>query len=61
MKYKVVYTVQYETEIECESNELDGCICDINIPEDDKSKYIGDTYETISVTDADTNDEDDEE
>lgn len=53
MKYKVQYTVTYETEVECDREDLADEIADLEIPETASVRYVEDTYEVDSVTDAD--------
>lgn len=51
MKYKVRFTVQFETEVECDSTELVDEVCDLYIPEDDQTTYVTDTFQVNSITD----------
>ena len=55
MKYKVQFSVTFETEVECEPSDLQDTICDLNIPEDEQTKYVPDTIELESVEDEDGN------
>jgi len=51
MKYKVQFSVTYEVEVDCAKEDLPDAICDMNIPEDDETKYVTDTIELVSITD----------
>lgn len=48
-KYRVRYTVSFDTFIECEPGELVDEVPNIFIPEDDENKYVDDTYETDGI------------
>lgn len=48
MKYIVRFSVTYETEIDCKPDELVDMISNLNIPEDDQTKYVADSFEVIS-------------
>lgn len=37
--------------MECDKGDLEDTICDVNIPEDDETKYVTDTIELVSVED----------
>lgn len=51
MKYKVRFTVQFEVEVDCDRNDLYDQISNLNIPEDDQTRYVEDTFEVDSVKD----------
>ena len=55
MKYKVRFTATFETWVECDKEDLQDAICDVNIPEDNETKYVSDTIELESVEDEDGN------
>ena len=56
MKFKVQFAVTYEVEIDCDREDLADEISNLNIPEDEQTKYVSDTFEPVSVEDADGND-----
>lgn len=58
MKYKVQFSVTFETTVECDPEDLQDAICDVNIPEDDETKYVTDTIELVSVEDENGNEVD---
>lgn len=47
--YTVKYTVEFETKIICQPEEIEDLACDVDIPENDGSKYIQDSFEIIST------------
>lgn len=53
MKVKVRYNVQYETEIEVEGeyseDEISDLLSDIEIPENETSKYVENTFECLPI------------
>lgn len=54
MKLRVTYTVDYETEIDVSSlDDIDDAICNIDVPENDESKYIGESFDVVGITDRD--------
>jgi hypothetical protein len=56
MKYKVQFSVTYEVEIDCDRADLADEISNLNIPEDDQTKYVTDTFEPVSIEDENGND-----
>lgn len=54
-KFKVQFEVRYEVEIECELDDLESEIADLNIPEDDQTRYVTDTFEVFSIEDESGN------
>lgn len=58
MKYKIQFSVTFETEVECLPEDLQETICDLNIPEDADTKYITDSVELVSVEDENGNEVD---
>lgn len=52
MRYDVVFTVRYKTEIEADSREeLWDKISDIDIPEDENAKYMPQSFDVYSLID----------
>jgi len=51
MKYKVLFAVEYEVEIECESQDLSDEIADIDIPGFFGIRYVEDSFNLSSVCD----------
>ena len=49
MKYRVKFSVQYEVEIECKPSEIDDEVADLNIPEDEQTRYVYDTFEVDEI------------
>lgn len=52
MKYKVRFTVSYETWIDVKKGDLEDAITNIEIPETEETTYICDTFEVDSVENA---------
>jgi hypothetical protein len=50
-KYTIRYRVEYETTIQCHPEDLEDKICDIDVPENDGSRYIEDTFDVFSIQD----------
>ena len=50
-KYTIRYMVEYETTIECLPEDLEDNICDIDVPENDGSRYVEDTFDAVSIRD----------
>jgi hypothetical protein len=48
-KFKVTFSVEFETTIECERENLSDAIADIIIPEDNNVKYVSDTFDPTFV------------
>jgi hypothetical protein len=55
MSYKVRFTVTYEVEVECERKDLADEVANLNIPEDDQTTYVVDTFEVESIEDENGN------
>ena len=54
-KFKVRFTVTFETEVECERKDVRDEVADLFIPEDDQTKYVTDTFEVESIKDEEDN------
>jgi hypothetical protein len=55
MKYKVHFTVTYEVEIDCNPEDIKDEVVNLNIPEDEETKYVSDTFEVSSIEDENGN------
>lgn len=52
MKYKLRFQVAYDVEINLEEGqELADVVSNTNIPEDDETTYVADTFEVLSLYD----------
>ena len=47
---ELIYSVKYRVVLDLEEGEhLDDKICDIQVPEDDDSKYVDDSFEIVKI------------
>lgn len=51
MKYKVQFEVTYEVEIECDPKDLKDEVSEVNIPEDEQTNYVQDSFNVVSIED----------
>lgn len=54
-KFKVRFEAEYEVEIECDPKDIAYEASQVNIPEDDQTRYVCDTFEVRWVEDENGN------
>lgn len=54
-EYTVYFEARFKCKVRCKAEDLADAITDLNIPEDDETKYVEDTFDLFSVEDADGN------
>jgi hypothetical protein len=59
-EYKVQFEVRFKVKVKCKPEDLSDRITDLNIPEDQETQYVEDTFDLFSVEDADGNEVDPE-
>ena len=57
-EYTVQFEARFKAKIKCKPEDLADMIADLNIPEDDETQYVEDTFELFNVEDAEGNDVD---
>lgn len=59
-EYTVYFEARFKVKVKCKAEDLAGVITDLNIPEDEETEYVEDTFDLFSIEDADGNKVDEE-
>jgi hypothetical protein len=59
-EYTVQFEARFKVKVKCKPEDLSDRISDLNIPEDDETQYVEDTFELFDVEDAEGNDVDED-
>ena len=55
-EYTVEFEVRFRVKVTCKPEDLADTVANVNIPEDDETKYVTDTFEVFSIEDEDGKD-----
>lgn len=59
-EYTVYFEARFKCKVKCKAEDLSDAITNLNIPEDDETEYVEDTFDVFSVEDADGNEVDED-
>ena len=51
-EYTIEFECRFRVKVKCKPEDLADTVSDLNIPEDDETKYVEDTFDLFSITDA---------
>lgn len=54
-EYTVEFECRFRVKVKCKPEDLSDTVADLNIPEDDETKYVEDTFDVFSIEDEDGN------
>lgn len=54
-EYTIEFECRFRVKVKCKPEDLKDSCCDLNIPEDDETKYVSDTFDVFGIEDEDGN------
>jgi len=59
-EYEVEFECRFRVKVKCKPEDLSDMVSNVNIPEDDETKYVEDSFDVFSIKDSEGNDVDGE-
>ena len=54
-EYTVEFECRFRVKVKCKPEDLQATVCNLNIPEDDETRYVEDTFDLFFIEDEDGN------